>query len=324
MATETATTESSAGDRAPFRWKAFASYVASFALAAIVLGIGAAVILGHEPLERRASTMAQSRTVRLLVDWPALARPKDAPAPKTLDEATWMPKQFREQVMARAMDAMSKCPDPLGPEAIAAVGQSMVDSGWFATVPNVSREGADVIRVTGTWRTPAAVVRVGDKEIAVGWDAKPLPVVYDKPGLSGMYQIGDVREGPVYRADGQPDCSKPWPGSDLPAALELLDLVARQPFASQIAGVSVGRHQDEQSLEIVTHAGTRVVWGGRPTKPLIGEASTAQKLEKLAWLDKKFKRIDAGRSPQTPIEVWWPLSRPLEIDRSASASAGKP
>lgn len=308
----------------PFRWGLFASYVASFALVAIVLGLLVMVIFGHQPLEHRAGEIAQQRNIRLLVDWPALARPDNAPPPKTLDEATWMPKQFREQIIARAAAAMKTSTDPFGPQAITAIGEAMLDTGWFASTPKVSRDAPDVIRITGTWRTPAAVVRVGDKEIAVGWDARPLPIVYEKPGVSGLFQIGDVREAPPYLADGRPDCSKAWPGEGVAAALELLDLIARQPFAAQVAGISVGTHQDDQSLEIVTHAGTRVVWGGRPSKPLIGEASTPQKLEKLAWLDKKFKRIDAGRSPQTPIEVWWPLSRPLEIDRSASASAGKP
>ncbi|MCX5689623.1 MAG: hypothetical protein NTV94_07545, partial [Planctomycetota bacterium] len=39
---------------------------------------------------------------------------------------------------------------------------------------------------------------------------------------------------------------------------------------------------------------TRVVWGGRPSKPALGEVSTAQKLEHLRQLVRDTKRIDAS------------------------------
>lgn len=305
----------------PFNWSAFWTNLASVLLVALILAVGGGLIAGWRPMRERAVQMLSASEVSIVIDWPALARAEGSAPPATVDEATWLPAQLRERVEKAARSALESVRDPLSPEAVGAVGQAMQETGWFLTAPVVMRDGPASLRVSGRWRTPAAVVRFEGKDYLVGWDAKPLPVVYSRPGTSGMLFISGVEDAPALRADGTPDPGKPWAGSDVPAALELLDLMLRQGYASQIAGIDVGHHQDARSLELVTHAGTRVVWGGRPSEPLIGEATTAQKLEKLAWLDRKYKRIDAGRSTSTPIEVWWPLSRPLEIDRSATASA---
>jgi hypothetical protein len=47
-------------------------------------------------------------------------------------------------------------------------------------------------------------------------------------------------------------------------------------------------------LEVVTTSGTRVVWGGRPTKPLLGDISTPQKLANMNSLVRRHGRIDGN------------------------------
>lgn len=310
--------------RTPFRWGRFVSYLGTFVIAIIIVALGAGIVIGNKPLKAKATAITQKVECRISIQWPALARAKDAPPAKSMDELTWMPQQLREELLARAFAAIEREPDPFGPDAVRAVGEAMVASGWFDGPPRVERGGPSELRISGQWRVPAAAVRTGDKEILVGWDGRPMPVVYDRVGSSGMLFISGAIDEPVMLAPGKPDCAKAWPGGDVQSGLELLALLAKQPYAKQVAGVEIGRHKDEKSLEIVSRDGGRIVWGGRPAKPLMGEASTEAKLGKLEWLTRTYGRIDAGRSAQSPIEIWWPLDRPLEMDRSASANAGKP
>ncbi len=310
--------------RARFNWGRFASYLATFVVIVMVLGLVAGIVMGNRPLKAKATAITQKVECKIAIEWPQLARAKDAPAAKSVDELTWMPRQLREDLLARAYAALDREPDPFAPAAVAAIGQTLTASGWFDGPPRVERGGPGELRITGKWRLPAAAVRTGDKEILVGWDGRPLPVVYERAGASGMQFIAGPIQDPAMLSTSQPDCSKAWPGGDVEAGLELLALLARQPYSKQVAGVEIGSHKDEKSLEIISRDGGRIVWGGRPTKPLIGEASTEAKLGKLEWLARTYGRIDAGRAAQSPIEIWWPLDRPLEMDRSASASAGKP
>ncbi len=67
-----------------------------------------------------------------------------------------------------------------------------------------------------------------------------------------------------------------------------------------------------RSLSIATKAGTRVVWGGRPSKPRMGDASTQQKLANINSLLLRFGRIDANVQK---VDV---SSRALELDDSAT------
>lgn len=310
--------------RGGFRWGRFFSYLATMAIATVVLAMIAGIVMGNKPLRAKATTLTQRVECEIKIEWPALNRAKDAPAPKSMDERTWLPAQLREELLAKAYAAIKQEPDPFSPEAVRGVGEAMLASGWFEGSPRVERGGPGELRISGKWRTPAAAVRVGDKEVLVAWDGRAMPVVYDRIGSSGMMFISGAVDEPPMLAPGVPDCSKNWPGGDVQSGLELISLLTAQPYVKQVAGVDVGRHKDEKSLEIVSRDGARIVWGGKPSKPLIGEASTESKLGKLEWLNRTYGRIDAGRNAQSPIEIWWPLDRPLEMDRSASASAGKP
>ncbi len=60
---------------------------------------------------------------------------------------------------------------------------------------------------------------------------------------------------------------------------------------------------------------TRVVWGGRVTKPLLGEVSSAQKLAHMGELFEKHRRIDAG------FPMIYVNSTKLQFDISATAQA---
>lgn len=327
----------------PFDWRRFAVHLGTFMLVVLLLGIGAAVVLGRKPLETKVTSAVASRGVSLEIQWPLMqseqGKAKNAkgglaknpqakqggaaisatslktPAEAAAPARTWLPEQFQEELLTTGLRALGGSPDPLSREPLDRLGGTLATSGWFNGVPTIERHENGKVVVKGNWRVPAAVVRLDDKDHLISWDAKPMPVIYDQ-ALSGMRVISGAAEGPARSADGTTDFTKVWPGEDVEAAVELLALLVQQPYAAQIAGVDVSMYASKKWLIIDTTMGTRIVWGGRPSKPLNGECATNFKLAKIEKLRREVGRIDAGVGA---IEVWWPIERALQIDLTATA-----
>jgi len=327
--------------QAPFDWRRFAVHLGTFMLVVLLLGIGAAVVLGRKPLTQTVSTTVAARGVNLEIAWPLIntdsgksAKPAKAkasgaksepaisktamtlPAAASPPAKSWLPEQFQEELMTIGMRALGTAPDPLSREPLDRLGAAMADSGWFSGVPTIERHESGKIVVHGTWRVPAAVVRIDDKDHLLSWDGKPMPVTYDQ-ALSGLRVISGAASGPARKADGTIDFAQSWPGEDVEAAVELLAILMQQPYAAQIAGIDVSMYAAKKWLIIDTTMGTRIVWGGRPSKPLNGECATNFKLAKLEKIRRDVGRIDAGVGA---IEIWWPIERALQIDLTATAA----
>lgn len=324
----------------PFDWRRFAVHLGTFMLVVLLLGIGAAVVLGRKPLTKTVTTSVAARGVNLEIAWPLMGaeagKASKAPKPKTngkqepaisktamtppsqalIPEKSWLPEQFQEELLTVGMRALGTAPDPLSREPLDRLGTAMAESGWFSGTPTIERHESGKIVVHGTWRVPAAVVRIDDKDHLLSWDGKPMPVTYEQ-SLSGLRVVSGVVSGPAHKADGAIDFSQNWPGEDVAAAVELLGVLMQQPYASQIAGIDLSMYTTKKWLIIDTTMGTRIVWGGRPSKPLNGECATNFKLAKLEKIRRDVGRIDAGVAA---IEIWWPIERALQIDLTATAA----
>lgn len=303
-----------------FNWGTFWSALSTMTLMVIVAGIGLGLTFGMGPLEQRAATLIGTKSPTVTIAWPPLETPKDAAvnAPVGVGPRTWLAEQFREELLTRATRALgpgASLPGGFAREPLEAVGEAMRTSGWFIGTPTVSRRADGEIHVEGTWRIAAAVVRDQGKDRLVSWDALPMPVEY-KQGQSGLVVILGVAAGPA-REGGSVAYLESWPGEDLRAGLELLALVARQPWAVQVAAIDVSSFSRSKQLEIRTTRNGRVVWGGRPSAPLPGEGATASKLKWLDYLARERHAIDAGLKA---IDISG--TQPLEID--VTASGGRP
>lgn len=305
--------------RPRFDWGAFASHLTTFVSVAIVVGLVLGFLLLRQPIREKAELVVSREPAKIVFEWPALRQAKNEKPAKT---QTWLAQQFQEELLTRATRALGSSPDPLSREPLDAIGAAMETSGWFDGRPDVSRVGNSEIRIRGNWRVPAAVVRViptgggGEaKDQLISWDGKPMPVLYPE-GKSGLMVIRGAALPARTNVSGEVDYTVAWPGDDAEAGLELLRLLGNQDWHAQIAAVDVSHYAETKQLAIESTHGTRLVWGGRPAKPLTGECSTAAKLGKIAELNSISKRIDAGHAE---LELWWPINKPLEIDRSASA-----
>lgn len=319
-------------------WRLVASYLATGATIMLIGGLAAGAFWGLPRLETSADKLVAAKPGPIAIAWPTLDGSTESkksggdrslksvssriaavvqPVSTVPSEKTWLPQQFQEQVRKIAETSLEAAADEgaLSQDPLARVGSALERSGWFDGRPTVRREPDGQIGIQGVWRIPAAVIRDGGRDYLIAWDGKPMPVVYDH-GDSKLKAIVGVRVSPP-GGGARIDYSKPWPGDDVQAGLELLRVISTQSWAAQVEAIDVGSFGKTGQLVIVSKRGGRVVWGGRPSKPLLGECGTPSKLATIDSLYRQFKSIDANRAQ---IEIWWE-GRPLEIDVSATAQA---
>lgn len=338
----------------PFQWGRFFGYLGSIVVVTILVGSAVAFWYGRKPLERRAQELA-IRVTRVEFNWPGLGersvksassvslpskapeiveasktKPGDKkkttkkppatveplPVPETPSETTWLPEQFQEQLISLAKSSLGEDADPLSREPLDRVAAALEGTGWFVGKPGVSREPEGVLRVQGVWRLPAAVVRKGVADHLVSWDGFPMPVSYKTDQARLPVLFGVASSAPA--AAGKATYARAWEGEEIPAALELLRLLSERPWMGQVAGIDVKDLGSTKRLAIMTKRGGRVIWGGRASKPLWGEISTASKLDRLTELHRKFGSIDANIAEGSALEIFW--ERPLVLNISASNS----
>ncbi|HYE62281.1 MAG TPA: hypothetical protein VD997_09810 [Phycisphaerales bacterium] len=272
-----------------FQWRQFITYVCSFSIIILIGGLFVAVAVGLRPLEQRAAQTVSLNGVKPEIAWPMNAVTPDG------KPSTWLPKSNQEEIEQLVIDALGDTrQEAFSPEPLARVADALKASGWFDGTPSVTRGRGGKVNITGKWRVPGVFVRYKGDDYLVSWDGKRLPPVR-KAGLERNFRVvmNPAVAPPAY-ADGTPDYGTAWPGEDIVASIELIELMQEKAWYHQVAGVDASEYSAKGRLTLVTPEGTRVVWGGRPTKPLVGEVSTPQKLAHLSQIMHDYKRIDAG------------------------------
>jgi len=258
---------------------ALITYSSAAALTLLCGALVTGVLFGTKALERRAAAALDKGTVQLDIAWPAAAG----------GSGTWMPRSCSESLESLALDAAGPSSDLLDADQLDRIATALSQSGWFARLPLVTRQPGGVIQVSGEWRIPAANVRFQNENYLISWDGNPMP-----PGVQASNWIFDPAIGPPRDNAGERDYHRPWAGEDIAASLELLAKIGSEPWVKQVQGIDASQYSSKGQLVLVTDQNTKVVWGGRPSKPALGEVSTAQKLEHLRQLVRDTKRIDAS------------------------------
>lgn len=261
------------------RWTVVKNYVCAGTIVVLCAGIASGLLFGTRRLESRAAAVVDKGGMVIDINWP-LARE---------GTGTWLPQSCREQLSKLAGEAAGSSREVLTSEQLERIGAAMEQSGWYKDTPRVSRLAGGGIRVDGAWRIPAANVLYKGETFLISWDGGPMPA-----GVSATWTILNPAVGPPRDASGDRVYSQPWSGEDMAASLELLAKAAAEPWSSQVRAIDASHYADGGGLVIVTDRDTRVVWGGRPSKPRLGEVTTSQKLEHLRQLLHDTKRIDAG------------------------------
>lgn len=300
-------------------WRQRIGRIASIgASVAVFGGLAWGLTFGVPVLEERLMLRAHAVPVRVVFDWPPLGGLSTPATPGSVEPATWLPLAVRDELMATAHAAIERTADPLSPDGLRLVAQTLADTGWFEAITAVrrdrSKDGARVLRIEAQWRRPAAVVRLGELDYLVSWSGQIMPVAYPR-GTSGQVAIVGASQQPT-RVDGRVAHGQVWPGRDISAALEVLSVVRPQRWIDQVEAIDVSAYASSRQLALLTTWGNRVVWGGAPSDHVPGEVSAAVKLARLEALARRFGgRIDAGHRV---LEIAGPVTT---VDNSATAEA---
>ena len=270
--------------------------------ASVVLAVTIAWIAGVGPL-RDAVAHQQANPIRVVFDWP-----RAGAAPRDVGEAV------RADMEQRVLGAVTV--DPFDRASLERARTALEASGWFQGSPVVARRPGGVVRVSGAWRTPVAVVVQGTTEYLVDDAGAPLCLpIGGKPGAK-LFRIRRPWGGPPER-DGAIAYGEPWRGGDVQMAIELLATIAEHPdLAAKIAGVDLSNclHSGANELRLETGSGAMLVWGAPPSAPAIGEVTTANKLRHLEYVLSGTVPLDR---PGAPINLHLPV---IEIDQTAATN----
>ena len=231
----------------------------------------------------------------------------DSDVPPTVelsDRPVWMSDLVAQRILANVRPETAD--GPFDRNLLKSRAALLADSPWVREVRQVRRVygpgGDSTLLIDCDFRAPVALVAWHDHHWLVDRDGVMLPegfsadqvdkVVYGTDGRVNVRRILGAANPPA-------GAGKPWPGGDVKAALDLLDLVNRQPFGQDVVGVDVANFDRRKSptdaqLVLLTRHGTRVRWG-RPVnaQDFLVEVSAAEKLRRLAFYFKEYGRVDA-------------------------------
>jgi hypothetical protein len=263
------------------------SLVTPAATALILGGIACAAVLAPSRLQARVLSAHPAPPQRVEIDWPAGATPGQ----------TWMPPDIRAGLVAVVQRALDDDPAPFSTSALRAAADALTATGWFEHLDAVERLEGGVIRVRGTWRTPAAVVRFAGLDQLVSEGGLVLPPTY-LAGESGQkVLLGVTAPAPAPGAA--------WAPAQVRPALALLAMMNDRAWRNQVMGIDTSEYAAKKRLEIVTAFGSRIAWGGAPGDSVPGEQPAYYKLRRLDVLADRFGQIDAS---ERLVDVTGPLT----------------
>jgi len=248
------------------------------AIVSSIVVLGGAVFIGGAmgvaELDRAAAQAIVPHSPEAVINWDTLS-----------DGTVWMPRKEQERLglgVARAVRGGRA----LSSEPLKEAVLTMQSSGWVRGTPQAHWTSEGQIIIDASWRIPAAAVRVGNREVIIDWDRHVLPLDYAFNESNQIY-FTNV-DAPL------PQVGQAWEGTDLQDGVALLRELRANDLLEQVAGFDLGRGSESGTITIITHRGTRIVWGGGPGRERPGEKTTNVKIERLRVLYERAGLIDGG------------------------------
>jgi hypothetical protein len=228
-----------------------------------------------------------------------------APRVVLKERPPWMSEQLERQILSAIRPDAPHSAFDRG--LLQRQAEILARNPWVRRVHSVRRlyvrEPGDTIEVDVELRTPLALVAWEDYFWLVDSEGVKLPEQYSRQQAQRVLRDdqGRILLRAVYGVSNAPvEAGKKWTGEDLAAGLELLRLVAAQPFAGDVAGVDVsnfGGRNDPREAQLVlrTRRDTEVRWG-RPVsaKDFFVEIAVTRKLQVLGDVWRQYGRLDGG------------------------------
>ncbi len=204
-------------------------------------------------------------------------------APDLWDDAT---RKRLQQTVAACLTS-----DPFDDAGLQRAAQALANDPWVADVTQVRRTPTGIL-VEASYRSPFAAVMARDGFHVIATDGTRLagPMRLTSVSPSNLPLLRGVTSAP-------PALGERWRDRELQAGIELVHLLAPQPYAGQIVAYDVGRrdeHTGTPALVLITDEG-EVVWGRSPSDEwAVTETSVDEKLQRLQWLAHNYRDLDGG------------------------------
>jgi hypothetical protein len=254
----------------------------------VFLGLVLSVLIWVPSMEAALAARAGAAPTRIAFQWPAAGPGPDTPA--STDLRTWVPSPVRDELMSRVTTELDRFPDAFSIAGLRAASDSLMRTGWFDAPPLLRREGESV-RIDGSWRTPAAVVRRNGVDYLIASGGELLPLAYQRGIAPVPAIVGAGHEPPG--SGGQVAPGMVWAGDDIRAALDTIAIISPRAWRDQVVGIDVGEYASYKRLALLTKWNGKVVIGGAPRDTIPGEVALDMKLRRLDELHRQFGQIDA-------------------------------
>jgi len=229
----------------------------------------------------------------------------------------WMDKALAEQIMQQSIGPVRNRLEQQratgrSQEMARLLAQRLPNSAWVKHVSYVRRCYAGELVTACEFRRPVAMLQHQGAYRLVDETGVILPGKYTQADLvaSGLLAIGGLNAKP-------PTDGSRWTRMDLQAALELVGMLDKQPYSSQICSIDVGNFGGRIDplaswIVLITNSGSKIRWGRPPGQEMGLENNCDQKMALLAGLYSQFGRLDMKRTfvdiRRNPTEVDVPIS----------------
>jgi len=285
--------------------------VVAGAVAGTVLALAAA----YYPIRRYASHVVSTQAVTSSVSID-LAHLPAGMAPELsgllLDEARrFAGETTADPITGKSIKNFTRLQDPLDRTVLADLAgayQAHMDqrsNAWIKNIVAIHRaydrhQNQQKITIEAQYRTAAALVERGDLLYLVDDEGVRLP---GEMTAAQCAALQSRRVLPLVAIRGSA-AALPAPGqafaaADFAAGMQLLTILAAQPYARQITGVNVANYDgrvDKMAPQITldTTFGTSVWWGRPAHDETFYEVSLPAKLKTLTRIALRYARIDAA------------------------------
>ena len=234
--------------------------------------VGGAMGVGE--LDRAAAQSIVPGTPEVQINWAVLS-----------DGTVWMPMHEQERI-SLAIGRAVKGGLALSSEPLREAVLELQKSGWVDGVPQAHWTSDGTIVLDASWRVPAAVVRVGNRDVLIDWDRHVLPLDYAIGQSNQRYFVNT--DAPLPRVGEQ------WGGADLQDGIELLRELRKNGLLDQVDGFDLGSGAESGNITIISNRGSRIVWGGGPGRERPAEKSAKVKFEVLRVIYERTGLLDGG------------------------------
>ncbi len=213
------------------------------------------------------------------------------PAPK------WVRRDIRKEALEQSsLDRLSL----LDPEVTVKIRRALELHPWVASVEYVSKRAGGRVLVELTYRRPAVMVVTQS-----GWWPVDTTGVLLPPADFAPKDPESFLQ--VYTSFGQPagDVGTSFGHPGVIGAARLATLLQDHWEAWGVVGIRVEHndptHEAGIEYELETRGGSRIIWGSAPRSERRGEATAAEKLQRLEQLAASRGSLDLG--PAAVIDI---------------------